>query len=142
MKKYGEIDRFLSPEGFMYRVTTFKLLEHPIKSEVYLPIIVVSITQKTAKKIRAKNLDKMDMKFKLVENISITTIRRLRDIVQGYLNKIVPPYIGYLLYQDPDQARREKFYKRMLERMGYTFFQEEKDEEGKFQYFKRTLQLF
>lgn len=137
MKRYGEIGRVLSDEGFLYVLRITKFSDHSIRDQLYIPMIVISISRRTGKKNRDKNMDKMDMKFKLVGDVSISTIRQLKRVIARYLKEVEPSYVGYLLYNDRDQEKRDQFYIKSLARMGYSPCDIEKVNGWKYRIFKK-----
>lgn len=123
MKKYGEIARFKINE-LKYIIESKKREALSLYDELYIPVIMIYITIKTAKRKRGKNLNKYDLAFSLLNNNNLKTITRIIEFIKEYLNVIKPKYIGFYPYED-NFNHRLRFFEKVLNKFHYYFLKKD-----------------
>lgn len=142
MKKYGEIARVKVNE-LMYIVYVHKHFSGCIKSYLYIPFFDISISRKTAKKNRGKELEKEALKYSLLNTgfNEITAIKKLEEVIKKYLIKFKPKYIAVCAFKDSKNIlnKRIRFYTKRLKILGYKIHTIDKEEEDLVYYFSPVV---
>ena len=122
MNKYGEIARF-SSNSFLYIIEIVKITPFLIPNHLFIPFFCVSISAKTAKKVKERTFDKDHLHFQLLNQgfASVSTMRKCEQAIQDYLDAIKPEYVAFSAFRDDRWVfeKRIKFYTRRLQSMGY-----------------------